>query len=95
MMRRGNKLSVGDNIYAVLTIDGQTVLRFSDNCFSSMRDVISMVFRLAGKFVGMARLLVRNQSEGWNVTMPLASNGGANATASAPVAANGQYLIPW
>ena len=95
MMRGRNKVNIGDKIYAVLTIDGETVVKFSDNCFGSLRDVISAVFRAAGRFVGVARLLIRNQSEGWNVSMPLASNAGAQPRVSAPVAANGQYLIPW
>lgn len=95
MMRGRNKVSFGDKIYAVLTIDGETVVKFTDNCFGSLRDVISAVFRAAGRFVGVARLLIRNQSEGWNVSMPLASNVAASARVSAPVAANGQYLIPW
>ena len=95
MMRGRNKVNFGDKIYAVLTIDGETVVKFSDNCFGSLRDVISAVFRAAGRFVGVARLLIRNQSEGWNVSMPLASNAGTQPRMSAPVAANGQYLIPW
>lgn len=95
MMRGRNKVNFGDKIYAVLTIDGETVVKFSDNCFGSLRDVISAVFMAAGRFVGVARLLIRNQSEGWNVSMPLASNAGTQPRVSAPVAANGQYLIPW
>ncbi len=95
MMRGRNKVNFGDKIYAVLTIDGETVVKFSDNCFGSLRDVISAVFRAAGRFVGVARLLIRNQSEGWNVSMPLASNACAQPRVSAPVTANGQYLIPW
>ena len=95
MMRGRNKVSFGDKIYAVLTIDGETVVKFTDNCFGSLRDVISAVFRAAGRFVGVARLLIRNQSEGWNVSMPLASNAVPQAGVKAPVAVNGQYLIPW
>lgn len=101
MNKQFNKLSKGDNIYATLTIDGRTVVSVNDNNFASMRDVISNVVRMAGKFVGMARLLVRNQTEGWNITMPLASNTAAPRVSRspriqrAPMTADGQLLIPW
>ena len=32
MMRGRNKVNFGDKIYAVLTIDGETVVKFSDKC---------------------------------------------------------------
>lgn len=95
------EMSAADVIYARLDVDGRNVVCLSECGFGSIGDVVGWVRRMAGRFAGMARLLVRNQSRGWQVTLPLRSVagdgvGGSSAPAELcrPMCGN-QYLIPW
>ncbi len=97
MSKLERQISKNDNIYASLMVDGEEKLSFRRSEFSSMGDVVHLIYRLAGKFVGSARLIIRNQSQGWNIAMPLASNSvfSAFSAEKTPQVENGQYLIPW
>ncbi len=97
MSKLDRQINLNDKIYASLMVDGEEVLSFQRNDFSSMGDVIYLIYSMAGQFAGSARLIIRNQSQGWNLAMPLASNKRRVATSieKAPMAVNGQYLIPW
>ncbi|MGM9804396.1 MAG: hypothetical protein ACI308_09500 [Muribaculaceae bacterium] len=93
-----NKLDKSDNIFASLTIDGRPVASINRSNFCSLSEVVKLMYHIAGQFAGMARLLIRNQSQGWSTTLPLSSNKPASKlskTPSKPTAVNGQYLIPW
>ena len=92
------QLTLGDAIYASLSIDGSPVANINSTRFGSISDIISLIYHVAGRFAGTAKLLIRNQSRGWNTTMTIASNSKpakSNMPAKQPVVENGQYLIPW
>lgn len=98
MRQFAETLSMGDMVYASLSIDGQDVANISSTRFSSIDEVISIIYHLAGRFAGIAKLLIRNQSRGWSKSMPISSiqRKASQATPSAmPPIENGQYLIPW
>ena len=100
MIQFAETLSMGDMVYVSLSIDGQDVANISSTRFSSIDDVISIVYRIVGKFAGIAKLLIRNQSRGWSKSLPISSNQGrkqerATTSTVVPPNENGQYLIPW
>lgn len=62
-----------DTIVATLEFNGRTLARINRADFTSMNDVISQLRHLAGSFIGLARLSIRNCTQGWSRTIALAS----------------------
>ena len=94
-----NPLSVSDQIVAQLESNGRVLASVKTNNIGSIDEIIVMIKALAGKFMGLARLTIRNQTQGWSQVVSLASRRCAAPAYSRPTplpAMQGrQYVIPF
>ena len=72
-MNFNQTMSPSDLIMASLECNGKELVRFSQNNFSSIDEVVRAAFSAAGHFAGLARLTVRNATQGWSRAIALAS----------------------
>lgn len=94
-----NIVNYGDRICASLECNGRRLASVNGVNFSSLEAVKSALLELAGRYVGMAVLTVRNCTQGWRDVTALATmRRPVNATQQAlgyqPRIGN-QYVIPW
>ena len=66
-------LSVTDQIFATLEVGGKIVASVSKSNFATINEIIRFVSAMAGRFMGLARLNIRNKSQGWSMHLSLAS----------------------
>ena len=97
--RLTNIVSFGDRICATLECNGHRLASVNGANFSSLADVKAALLDLAGRYVGMAVITVRNCTQGWRDVTALATMRRPVATTSSTVASplhvGSQYLIPW
>lgn len=93
------QVSASDKIVAQLECNGQVLARVSNNNFHNIDEVVGMIQALSGKFLGLARLTIRNQTQGWSRVMTLATRRCAapaySPSSAAPVMQGRQYVIPF
>lgn len=104
-MKTDNRLNATDEVMATLEAQGGVLASVQKHNFTSVDDVVRFVMALAGKFVGLGKLTIRNKTQGWRTVMSLAVNrpslsiGGLGASVSTPAGVQphdgAQYLIPW
>ena len=98
-MNKNYIVNLGDRICATLECNGNRLASVNGINFASLDDVKSALLELAGRYVGLAVLTVRNCTQGWRDVTAL-------ATMRCPVTAlqkeahsqtriGHQYLIPW
>lgn len=68
-----HKMATGDQIFASLECNGQTIVNINNSNFSSLNDVMRYVMNQAGVFGGLGRMRVRNASQGWSTAMMVSS----------------------
>lgn len=68
-----NQIAANDQIVATLEINGKTIARVTRDGFTGIEDVVRTLKALAGGFIGLARVNIRNKSRGWNVLKALVS----------------------
>ena len=93
-----NIVKCGDKICATLVCNGRRLASINGMNFSSLDAVKRALLELAGQYVGMAVLTVRNCTQGWRDVTALATmRRPAAATQSIHAAprSGAQYLIPW
>ena len=94
-----NIVNSGDHICATLECNGRRLASVNGMDFASLDAVKRALIRLAGHYVGMAVLTVRNCTQGWRDVTTLASMRRPAAipqpTAAAAPRVGAQYLIPW
>ncbi|MBR1882294.1 MAG: hypothetical protein IJ808_04660 [Muribaculaceae bacterium] len=73
-----------DMIMASLQVGNKKIINFAHAGFMSFNQVKDYVLRLAGRFSGLAHLTVRNQSQGWSVSIALATSRELPAPVSRP-----------
>lgn len=91
-----NIVNLGDRICATLECNGRRLASVNGSNFNSLEAVRRALLDLAGRYVGMAVLTVRNCTQGWRDVTALATM--RRAAAPIPTAAprvGAQYLIPW
>lgn len=71
-MKTANQIMQGDVVSATLETQGRQLACVQAGHFSNMQEIIAHATRVAGTWRGIARLLVRNRTQGWVVSMPLA-----------------------
>ncbi len=66
-------LLTSDQIFATLEVGGKVMASVNKTNFSSIEDVVRFISAMAGKFMGLARLNIRNKTQGWTMNMALAN----------------------
>lgn len=74
MNYNATSLSITDEILASLEVGGKTVASISKSNFSSINDIVRFICAMAGRFMGLARLNIRNKTQGWSMNLALASS---------------------
>ena len=64
-------ITASDQVFATLEAGGRILARLSSINFGSIGEVIDAIYRMAGKFAGIARVSIRNKSQGWSKVMML------------------------
>ena len=72
MSNTRTSLSTSDQIFATLVVGGKVMASVSKTNFSSVEDVVRFICAMAGKFMGLAKLNIRNKTQGWSLDMALA-----------------------
>ena len=73
MNYNATSLSINDLIFATLEVGGKTMASVSKTNFSSIDDIVRFICAMAGRFMGLARLNIRNKTQGRSMNMALAS----------------------
>ena len=73
MSNTRTSLSTSDQIFATLEVGGKIMASVSKSNFSSIDDVVRFIYSIAGRFMGLARLSIRNKTQGWTMNMALAA----------------------
>ena len=92
------QVSASDKIVAQLECNGQVLAHVSNCNFHNVDEVVGMIQAVAGKFLGLARLTIRNQTQGWSKVMMLATRRSAAPAYNRPIAPmmqGRQYVIPF
>jgi len=91
-----NKVSQGDKICATLVCNGQMLASACGSAFNGIDDVTRRLLAMAGRYVGMARMTVRNTTRGWQcVRMVAMAPQRRQPTVAHAKVMSRQYLIPW
>ena len=90
----------GDLICATLDCNGRRLASVNSTDFTSIEGVKRSLLDMAGRYVGMAVLTVRNCTQGWRDVSALATMRRSVLLQQPAVAVSaphvgGQYLIPW
>jgi len=68
-----NKLiQASDQIVATLELKGRVLASVCSGDFRSIADIANCIFSQVGDFSGLAKLTVRNRTQGWRVERPMA-----------------------
>ncbi len=73
MSNTRTSLSTSDQIFATLEVGGKVMASVSKSNFSSVEDIVRFIYSMAGRFMGLARLSIRNKTQGWTMNLALAS----------------------
>ncbi len=87
-------ITATDQVFATLEAGGKVLVRISAAGFTSIDDVVRLVWRKAGDILGLARISVRNKTQGWRTVTTMARRPAARQAAQPPHEGR-QYLIPW
>ena len=68
-----NNLSVSDEIIASIELDGRNLASINRSNFAKIDDIIQAVLSLAGNYIGLAKLSIRNKTQGWAMMMGIAA----------------------
>ncbi|MDO4511262.1 MAG: hypothetical protein Q4B68_05525 [Bacteroidales bacterium] len=72
-MNNIRSISRTDVIMANLSWNGQTLANVSKSDFTSIDDVVKLISTMAGKCFGIAKLCIRNKTQGWAVNMAIST----------------------
>ena len=94
-----NIVTMGDRICATLECNGRRLACIDGMNFNSIDAVKRALLELAGHYVGVALLTVRNCTRGWRDVTALATMRRTaivpQASVSTPCRSGDQYLIQW
>ncbi len=95
MSNNSTTLSTRDQIFASLEVAGKIVATVKKSNFSTINEVVKLTCAMAGEFMGLARLNIRNMSQGWTMTLSLATRQTSKplTTASAPISSYKQASL--
>ena len=72
-MATTHKISSTDLIMANLSWNGRTMASIAKSNFTSIDDVVRLITTMAGKCVGLAKLTIRNKTQGWAINMGIST----------------------
>lgn len=96
-----NNLNATDEVLACIEINGSVIASIRRNNFNSIDEVIKTIVSMSGNFIGLAKLSIRNKTQGWNMIMGIARQHRVITAAMAmsikpSYKSSGQQLsIPW
>ncbi|MBQ4367180.1 MAG: hypothetical protein II786_03760 [Muribaculaceae bacterium] len=61
----------GDEVYATLVCNGRTLANVRATEFGSLDEIVGYIYATTRVLGGLARLTVRNRTQGWSVIVPL------------------------
>lgn len=61
------QINKSDKIFARLSMGGRTLVEFMMNGVGSVGEVIAELRRMCGEVRGLAKLYIRNHSQGWSI----------------------------
>ncbi len=67
-----NTLTTTDHVIASIEVNGRILASVSKSNFSSLQEVAKFLIAMAGKYIGLAKLTIRNKTQGWTTTMAYA-----------------------
>ena len=70
-MNISNTVAMSDQLLMTVNINGATTFNCSGTGFSSLDEVLTYVRQQVGNFVGLARVSVRNKTQGWSRMLSL------------------------
>ena len=65
------QLRTGDEVFATLEAMG-TAINVRETNFASVDEIVKALVKQAGSFLGMAKLTIRNRTQGCNMVMGIA-----------------------
>ena len=65
-MATTHKISSTDLIMANLSWNGRTMASIAKSDFTSIDDVVRLITTMASKCAGLAKLTIRNKTQGWD-----------------------------
>lgn len=68
-MATSHKISCTDFIMANISWNGRTLASIAKSNFNSIDDVVRLMTTMAGKCFGIAKLTIRNKTQGWAINM--------------------------
>ena len=97
MTATANQIELSDQIIASIEVGGTTLASVARSGFSSTDEVVRTLKALAGNFIGLARLNIRNKTHGWNQLLALVARRriAAQNQHITPHIAGRQYSIQW
>ena len=66
-------ISVTDEVFATLECGGRIIASVCKRNFSCVDDVVKFVYATCGQLAGLAKLSIRNKTQGWAMNLSLAS----------------------
>ncbi len=91
-----NIVNCGDRICATLACNGRLLASVNGSGFANLEAVKSALLEIAGTYVGMAVITVRNCTQGWRDVTALATmRRPALDPQRAIVRSGGQFALPW
>lgn len=67
-------LSTSDQVFATLMLGGKTLLSVCKSNFASIDEIVRFITSATGKFMGLAQLNIRNKTQGWTMSLSLATS---------------------
>lgn len=72
ILRSVNSLNSSDEILATIEVNGHQLASLNRRDFLNVDEVIHSIVSLAGSFIGLAKLHIRNKTQGWSMVMGIA-----------------------
>ncbi|MBR1935725.1 MAG: hypothetical protein IJ835_06725 [Muribaculaceae bacterium] len=66
-------VNITDMVFAKLVAGGRVIATLCKSNFSSLDEVVNAMRSLAGSFIGLAQLTIRNKTQGWDLHLALAN----------------------
>lgn len=65
MRIENGKIEKGDELYATLTVAGNTMVELRKVEASSIEEIMAKLRKLASHYTGLAKVQIRNRTRGW------------------------------